>query len=35
VLKDAGLLERERRGSWAYYRLRPEALAVLSRALCP
>ncbi len=35
VLKDAGLLERERRGSWAYYRLRPETLAVLSRALCP
>lgn len=35
VLKDAGLLERERRGSWAYYRLCPEALAVLSRALCP
>lgn len=35
VLKDAGLLERERRGSWAYYRLRPETLTVLSRALCP
>jgi ArsR family transcriptional regulator, arsenate/arsenite/antimonite-responsive transcriptional repressor len=35
VLKDAGLLERERRGSWAYYRLRPETLSVLSLALCP
>ncbi|WP_404352461.1 ArsR/SmtB family transcription factor [Phycicoccus jejuensis] len=27
VLTDAGLLERERRGSWAWYRLVPERLA--------
>jgi ArsR family transcriptional regulator len=29
VLLDAGLVERERRGSWAYYRVRPEPLAAL------
>ena len=29
VLLDAGLVERERRGSWAYYRVVPEALATL------
>jgi ArsR family transcriptional regulator len=27
VLHDAGLLEREKRGVWAYYRIRAEALA--------
>jgi ArsR family transcriptional regulator len=27
VLLDAGLLDREKRGVWAYYRIRPEALA--------
>jgi ArsR family transcriptional regulator len=27
VLHDAGLLDREKRGVWAYYRIRPEALA--------
>jgi ArsR family transcriptional regulator, arsenate/arsenite/antimonite-responsive transcriptional repressor len=27
VLRDAGLLDREKRGVWAYYRLNPEALA--------
>jgi ArsR family transcriptional regulator len=26
VLRDAGLVERERRGSWAYFRLVPDAL---------
>ena len=26
-LTDAGLLEREQRGSWAYYRVVPEALS--------
>lgn len=30
VMLDAGLLERERRASWAYYRLRPGALATLA-----
>jgi ArsR family transcriptional regulator, arsenate/arsenite/antimonite-responsive transcriptional repressor len=29
VLRDAGLVERERRGSWAYYRVVPETLGVL------
>jgi ArsR family transcriptional regulator len=33
VLHDAGLLEREKRGSWVYYRLVPEGLAGLRRAL--
>jgi ArsR family transcriptional regulator len=30
VLIDAGLLEREQRGRWAYYRLLPDALAALA-----
>jgi ArsR family transcriptional regulator len=29
VLREAGLVEREQRGSWAYYRVAPEALAAL------
>jgi ArsR family transcriptional regulator, arsenate/arsenite/antimonite-responsive transcriptional repressor len=29
VLHDAGLLDREKRGVWVYYRARPEALASL------
>lgn len=33
VLLDAGLVERERRGSWAYYRLRREAVTAITRAL--
>jgi ArsR family transcriptional regulator len=33
VLLDAGLLERERRGRWAFYRLRPEPLELLRSAL--
>jgi ArsR family transcriptional regulator len=33
VLLDAGLVERERRGSWAYYRVVPETLGVLRRIL--
>jgi ArsR family transcriptional regulator len=32
VLLDAGLVDREKRGSWAFYRARPEPLAAL-RAL--
>ena len=35
VLEEAGLLSRERRGRWAFYRLRPEPLTLLSRALAP
>lgn len=30
VLHDAGLLDRDKRGVWAYYRLRPEALASIA-----
>ncbi len=33
VLTDAGVLEREQRGRWAYYRLVPETLNVLRDAL--
>ena len=33
VLLNAGLLERERRGSWVYYRVIPEALQHLSHLL--
>ena len=33
VLTDAGLLSREKRGKWAYYRVVPERLAVLRDAL--
>jgi ArsR family transcriptional regulator len=32
-LLQAGLLEREQRGTWAYYRLRPDALGGLAAAL--
>ena len=33
VLRTAGLLESERRGSWVYYRVIPEALQKLSVVL--
>lgn len=33
VLVDAGLLEREKRGKWAYYKAVPDRLAVLRDAL--
>jgi ArsR family transcriptional regulator len=29
ILRDAGLVEAERRGTWAYYRLVPDAIEVL------
>jgi ArsR family transcriptional regulator len=29
VLREAGLVERDQRGSWAYYRVVPESLAAL------
>jgi len=32
-LVDAGLLDRERRGRWSYYTLRPDRLVELSAAL--
>jgi ArsR family transcriptional regulator, arsenate/arsenite/antimonite-responsive transcriptional repressor len=33
VLREAGLVESTRRGTWAYYRLIPFAVAELARAL--
>lgn len=33
VMLDAGLLDRERRGSWAYYRLRPGVLQAIAAIL--
>lgn len=35
VLADAGLVVREKRGKWAWYRAVPERLAVLRDALTP
>ena len=33
ILREAGLVEASRRGTWAYYRLVPEAVAALRGAL--
>jgi ArsR family transcriptional regulator, arsenate/arsenite/antimonite-responsive transcriptional repressor len=33
VLLEAGLVEREQRGSWAFFRVRPEPLAALGDVL--
>lgn len=33
VLHEAGLVDREKRGRWVYYRTRPESLQVLSDVL--
>ena len=33
ILRDAGIVEAERRGTWAYYRLVPEAIDGLRAAL--
>jgi ArsR family transcriptional regulator len=35
VLTDAGLLDREQRGKWAWFRVVPDRLAVLRNALTP
>jgi ArsR family transcriptional regulator, arsenate/arsenite/antimonite-responsive transcriptional repressor len=35
VLREAGLISGERRGTWVYYRVRPEALGRLSAVLVP
>ena len=35
MLVDAGLLSREKRGRWAWYRVVPERLASLQAALAP
>ncbi|MCC6673208.1 MAG: winged helix-turn-helix transcriptional regulator [Planctomycetes bacterium] len=33
ILRDAGFVDGEKRGTWTYYRLHPEALAALRRFL--
>jgi ArsR family transcriptional regulator len=35
ILTEAGLLEREKRGVWAYYRLVPSAIATIAELLTP
>ena len=35
VLREAGLITGERRGTWVYYRVRPEALQLASQVLAP
>lgn len=35
LLVDAGLITREQRGKWAYYRIAPATLAAMARALTP
>jgi ArsR family transcriptional regulator len=35
VLREAGLIDGERRGTWIYYRVLPDALTALSDALLP
>src|SRR5213592_3397567 len=35
VLREAGLVESTRRGTWAYYRVVPGTLAALAAALTP
>jgi ArsR family transcriptional regulator, arsenate/arsenite/antimonite-responsive transcriptional repressor len=35
VLHEAGIVDREKRGRWVFYRLRPEPFELLRRALDP
>jgi ArsR family transcriptional regulator len=35
VLREAGLLTSQRRATWVYYRVQPDALAVLAQVLHP
>jgi ArsR family transcriptional regulator, arsenate/arsenite/antimonite-responsive transcriptional repressor len=35
VLREAGVIEGERRGTWIYYRVRPETLRAISSVLAP
>jgi ArsR family transcriptional regulator len=35
ILADAGLVRREQRGKWAYYRIVPGALTAVGQALAP
>ena len=34
-LVDAGLVTREQRGKWAYYRVDPAMLSAIARAIAP
>ena len=35
ILTEAGLIEREKRGVWAYYRLVPSAISAIAELLTP
>jgi ArsR family transcriptional regulator len=35
VLREAGLITGDRRGTWIYYRVRPDALQLASQVLAP
>ena len=35
ILREAGLISSERRGTWVYYRVNPEAMARMSDILAP
>ena len=35
VLHEAGLLDREKRGVWVYYKARPEAMAAMTSLFAP
>ena len=35
ILTDAGLLQRDKRGVWAYFRLVPEALTIIAGSITP
>ncbi|MEO3770687.1 metalloregulator ArsR/SmtB family transcription factor [Micromonospora sp. B9E7] len=35
ILTEAGLLERDKRGVWVYYRLMPSAIAAIAELLTP
>lgn len=35
VLREAGLVTGDRRGTWIYYRVRPDVLATLAQVLAP
>ncbi|WP_258341693.1 ArsR/SmtB family transcription factor [Saccharopolyspora gregorii] len=35
ILREAGVIDGERRGTWVYYRVRPETLNLVSEALAP
>ncbi|MBK0866970.1 helix-turn-helix transcriptional regulator [Saccharopolyspora sp. HNM0986] len=35
ILRESGVIDGERRGTWVYYRVRPETLRLVSDALAP